>query len=629
MVKPKTGSMSRRAKQHAAKRRRQAERTRRPSWPPIKAGRTARDPQAQPQARGYLVRKFWEHLRLGELRHQAGVKQKFKGLPAVTLMLVALTFGVFNAHSVSDLAAKAQADPVLREACWAQGLERKQLYRFLGQVTDERYLAWLGDMVRELQRDPRTATHRHGVVIGDDTTVFKSGQKMPYVTLVYKSSGRRFGLGNIIVSVQYADWHKDFPVGFDFWRPTPHQIQAAQDQRDRKRLQVDQRKPADVARWLAHQVQHGQAPDLAILHGAQFGPVVVGQCDALGLAWIAVGGGKRHYVGVRPDGSRLSGVTAHGLLTRRYRANEWIELTDVGYRVVIVGQADVESVGGVSLLVAEDLADQARTLFITRLDRDEVILQRLELAVAQHADADTSRLQVMLRLLKLARQADVQAETAVFDRWFYVTSFITQVLALGFARVVTKTKQDIPDTYQSQTDTSDELWRCLPAKRFRRKYVRGRWIKLASLQVWQAGLGHIKLVFVKELGAHHKILQQYVLMCTDVTFHNDQVYRADKLRWKIEECYREVKQHHGLELYHARDFNANFGHVALSFLSYLCLVVTRLLTPKLRHKTLGQIKHLLFDALVELEQGDHRVIVKFSARFRREIGLPDYCLPFA
>jgi hypothetical protein len=624
MVKPNTGSISRRAKQQAAKRRRQAERTRRQSWPPIKAGRTARDPQAQPQARGYLVRKFWEHLRLGELLHHAGVKQKFKGLPAVTLMLVALTFGVFNATSVSDLAAKAQADPVLLEACWAQGLERKQLYRFLGQVTDTLYLAWLGDIVRELHRDPRTATHRHGVVIGDDTTVFKSGKKMPYVTLVYKSSGRRFGLGNIIVSVQYADWHKDFPVGFDFWRPTPQQLHAAQDKRDRKRLKVDQRKPADVARWLEHQVQHGQAPDLAILHGAQFGPVVVGKCDAVGLAWIAVGGGKRQYAGVRPDGSRISGVTAQGLLTRRYRANEWLELTDVGYRVVIVGQAEVEGVGRVSLLVAEDLADQERTLFVTRTNSDEVILQRLELAVAQHADADTSRLQVMLRLLKLARQADVQAETAVFDRWFYVTDFIAQVLALGFARVVTKTKRDIPYTYQGQTYTIDQLWRLLPAKRFRRQRVRGQWVKLASLQVRQAGLGRIKLVFVKELGAHHKILQQYVLMCTDVTFQNDHVYRAYKLRWKIEECYREVKQHHGLELYHARDFNANFGHVALSFLSYLCLVVTRLLTPKLRDKTLGQVKQLVFDALVELEPGDHSVIIKFSARFRREIGLPDY-----
>jgi hypothetical protein len=588
-------------------------------------GRTANEPKAQPQARSYVVRAFWEHLRLGELLHKAGVKEKFKGLSAVTLMVVALMFGVFNANSVSDLAAKAQADPVLLEACWAQGLDRKQLYRFLGQVTDTMYLAWLGDIVRELHRDPRTATHRQGVVIGDDTTVFKSGQHMPYVTLVYKSSGQRFGLGNIIVSVHYADWHKDFPVCFDFWRPTPQQIQAGQDKRDRKRLNVDQRKPDDVARWIEHQVKHGQAPDLALLHGAQFGPVVVGKCEALGVAWIAVGSGKRPYLAVRPDGSRISGVSAPALLARRYRASEWIELTDVGYRVVIVGQAEVGSVGCVSLLVAEDLADQTRTLFVTRADQDDVILLRVELAVTQHPEADTSRLQVMLRLLKLARQANVQAETAVFDRWFYVTGFLTQVLTLGFARVVTKTKRDIPYTYHGQTYTSDHLWRLIPAKRFHRQRVRGQWVKLAALHVWQDGLGQIKLVLVKELGSHNKILQQYVLMCTDVTFRNAQVYRAYKLRWKIEECYREVKQHHGLELYHARDFNANFGHVALSFLSYLCLVVTRLLTPKLRDKTLGQVKRLVFDALVELEHGAHGVIVKFSSRFRREVGLPAYC----
>ena len=208
MPKHTTGSVSRQAQHRTNKRRRQAERERRerarPSWPQVKAGRTASEPKAQPQARSYVVRQFWEHLNLSHLLHKAGVKKKFKGLPAVTLMVVALTFGVFNANSVSDLAAKAQADPVLLEACWAQGLERKQLYRFLSQVTDTMYLAWLGDIVRELQRDPRTATHRHGVVIGDDTTVFKSGKTMPYVTLVYKSSGQRFGLGNIIVSVHYA-----------------------------------------------------------------------------------------------------------------------------------------------------------------------------------------------------------------------------------------------------------------------------------------------------------------------------------------------------------------------------------------------------------------------------------------
>jgi hypothetical protein len=624
MQKHKAGSVSRQAQRKADKRRRQAERERcrraRQSWPQVKAGRAASAPKAQPQARSYLVRKFWEHLRLGELLHQAGVKQKLKGLPAVTLMVVALMFGVFNAHSVSDLAAKAVADPVLLEVCWAQGLERKQLYRFLGQVRDETYLAWLGDIVRELNRDPRTATHRHGVVIGDDTTVFKFGKHMPYVTLVYKSSGQRFGLGNIIVSVHYADWHKDFPLFFDFWRPTPQQIQAARAKRDRKRLKVDQRKPEDVARWIEYQVKHGQAPDLTLLHGAQFGPVVVGQCEALGLAWMAIGGGRRQYLVVRPNGSRIGRTTVQDLLARSYRRAEWIELTDVGYRVVHVGATEVEGVGRVSLLVAEDLTDQVRTLFVTRADSDDVLLQRVELAVAQHVDADTSRLQIMLHLLKLARQADVQAETAVFDRWFYVTSFIAHVLALGFVRVVIKAKRDIPYLYRGQTHTIDQVWRLIPAKRFR-----GQWVKLTSLRVGQDGLGQVKLVFVKELGAHNKILQRYVLMCTDPAFRNDQVYRAHRLRWKIEECYREVRQNHGLELYHSRSFNANFAHVALSFLSYLCLVVTRLLTPKLRNKTLGQVKQLVFDALIELERHADQLIVKFSSRFRREIGLPAYC----
>ena len=629
MSKHTTGSRSRQAKPARNKGRRPANpkrvRPARPIGPPVHAGRAANEPPAQPQACTYLVHAFWEHLHLGDLLIKVGLQEKLKGLPVATLMMVALMFGVFNANSISDLTAKAAADPVLLQTCWVQGLERKQLYRFLGQVTDANCLAWLGEIVRELNRDSRTATRRHGVVIGDDTTIFKFGKHMPYVTLVYKSSGQRFGLGNIIVSVHYADWQKDLPLFFDFWRPTPQQIRAAQAKRERKRLKVDERKPDDVARWIEHQVKTGQAPDLALLHGAQFGPVVVGKCESLGLAWMAIGGGRRQYVVVPPHGNTRSGVTAQALLKRSYRRSEWIELTDVGYRVVLVGQAELEGVGRVSLLVAEDLADQTRTVFLTRAASDAVLLQRLELALAQHVEADTSRLRVMLRLLGLARQAGVQAETAVFDRWFYVTSFIAQVLALGFVRVILKVKRDIPYTYRGQTYTVEQLWRFVPAPRFHRQQVRGQWVKLAALKVQQAGLGPVKLVFVKELGRHNKILQQYVLMCTDPMFRNDQVYRAHKLRWKIETCYRDVRQQHGLELYHARNFNENFTHVTLSFLSYLCLVVTRLLTPKLRHETLGQIKHLVFEARVQLERSGDGLIVKFGSCFWRDIGLPAYC----
>jgi hypothetical protein len=91
-------------------------------------------------------------------------------------------------------------------------------------------------------------------------------------------------------------------------------------------------------------------------------------------------------------------------------------------------------VGRVSLVLAKDLSDQTRTVWATRANSDEVLL------------------------LQLARRAQVPAETAVFDRWFYVTSFIAQVVALGFARVVIKAKRDILYMSRSQAYTIDQLW---------------------------------------------------------------------------------------------------------------------------------------------------------------------------
>jgi len=626
VTKYRKGSLSRQARRKANKPCRHARRVQKERhWRQVKAARASSPPVPAPRARAYWVTQFWEHFHLGALLHNAGVKQKLKGLPAVTLMLVGLMFGVLNAHSLSDLTVQARSDQVLLGACYVQALERKQLYRFLGQVSDENYWGWLGEIVHELQRHPQTATRRDGVVIGDDTTVFKHGERMPYVTLVYKSSGKRFGLGNIIVSTHYADDQKDYGLFFDFWRPTPAQIQTAKEARERKRLKVDQRKPADVARWLEHQVAQHHAPDLALLHGAQLSPVVVETCEAHQIPWLAVAGGPRRYVVVRPHRTTTARGTAHDWLTRHYATSEWVELTDVGQRALLVGQSTLEGLGQVMLVLVEDLATQERTLFVTRAAAESVLWERVELALSQSAEADSARLTIMLDLLRRTHRAGVVAETAVFDRWFYVTGFLRQVLALGFVRVVLKAKRNIAYSYHGREQTIEQLERQIPAKRYRLKTHRGQRVKLATLRLQHGELGRVKLVFVKELGAHQRIVQKYVLMCSDPHFPTDKVYRAHKLRWKIEVCYRELRQNHGFEEYHARNFNANFGHIALSFLSYLCVVVTRLMTPSLRRKTLGQVKRLVFDALVELERFGDLMRVKFSAVFLREVGLPAYC----
>ena len=92
-----------------------------------------------------------------------------------------------------------------------------------------------------------------------------------------------------------------------------------------------------------------------------------------------------------------------------------------------------------------------------------------------------------------------------------------------------------------------------------------------------------------------------------------------------EEIYREVRQNHGFEEFHCRNFNAIYGHVALSFLSHLCLTVTRLMTPKLRSLTLGKIKHKVFNALVELVSTADQMTVCFTDEFLERYGLPAFC----
>jgi hypothetical protein len=91
--------------------------------------------------------------------------------------------------------------------------------------------------------------------------------------------------------------------------------------------------------------------------------------------------------------------------------------------------------------------------------------------------------------------------------------------------------------------------------------------------------------------------------------------RAYKLRWRIEEIYREARQNHALEAFHGRHFNAIYAHVFLSFLSHMCLVVTRLLSPRLQPMTLGQIMTQVFKALVELVSITEGVVVHFTDQF--------------
>jgi len=116
-------------------------------------------------------------------------------------------------------------------------------------------------------------------------------------------------------------------------------------------------------------------------------------------------------------------------------------------------------------------------------------------------------------------------------------------------------------------------------------------------------------------------------MCTDLHFAPLDVLRAYKLRWYIEVCYRECKQNHGLTQFHARTWEVIYGQILMSFLAYICLSLTRLLTATLRDRTLGWIKRHYFNSLVTLSSSpDGEIVIGLSPTLLEIYGLPDFCL---
>ena len=616
----RAGSISRweRARQAKAKARERCRQARQ-GWKRQQAGRTDKSPLPTPQARGYLISQFWQEFGLSAFLTSLGIR-KFKGLAASTLLFIALLFGVMDAHSISDLTDKVRADPVLIELCAADMVERKQLYRFLGKLTKEQYQALMTHVLGQLQAHPRTASRPDGVVAGDETTILKWARKMPGISWVFKASEQRVGLGYEIVSTCYADRDKFYSLFCDFRLPTPEEMKEREQAHKRKELGLDQRKAGDVARWLEHQVAEGDVPELVVLAGNHLGRPLVGKCEALRLPWIGISTRRRVYI--LGTGRRARRVKAGTLLEGDYR-RQWHELKDEGYRVAFLGEATAITLGQVVLLVIECLADGERQLLAARPTKETVLLEQVQLLLARQAQPDNTKLHLMLDLLRQGREAGIRAETATFDRWFYVVWFIQGVLALGFKRVVIKAKVNISYLYQGQEMTIEELKGQI--KSYRRAPGGEKRVKFASLRVIQPGLGRVRLVFVQEFNRKGKLTQEYVLMCTDPRYANHKVWRTHKLRWRIEEIYREVRQNHGFEDFHCRNFNAIYGHVALSFLSHLCLTVTRLMTPKLRSLTLGKIKHEVFNALVELVSTADQMTVCFTDEFLERHGLPAFC----
>ena len=585
--------------------------------------KAAGEPQPAPLARGYFVQQIWAKLGLAAALARVGIGKG--GLPLSTVFMVVLLMGVVGATSLFGATQLLPTDAALCTMLAVSARDAQQVYRGLASSSLAQYQAWMGQLLGALQADPRTASRPDGVVISDSTQVTKnSAHKIPGVHILFLHSAKHCARGAELLTTHYADGDKDYPLFLTFYEPDAATVAERATATARRAAEVDGRKPAAGLAYIKQQVTAGHPPALGILSGPRLTPTFAEELTALPVPWLGVSDGRRTYT----RNGQSASQTAKSLLASS-QPRHWPEDADLGYRFADLGAAS-SHVGAGRLLLAEHMADGVRTLYLTpaTLSAPAALARRTLVLEQDQQQRESGILHRTLELLRLSRLAGIRAETATFDRWYFVPWFIQEVLRLDFQRVVIKAKAGCKYTYRGQDYDLDQLWPWLTPQDFVPHVRNGRTYHLAALPVQLKGVGAVKLVFVRQPTRRGDKALEAVLLCTDTSYANPQVLRAYLLRWRIEVCYREVKQQHAFGQFHAQDLAINYGQTMLSLVAYLFVTLERLLVPAWRERTLGWIKAHYFNAIVRLtvtdDPNDPRPVVEFPGWLLDDYGLPPW-----
>jgi len=622
----KVRNLKKRQRKAARKARRRQKKKRPPQGMRLaNIGRAARNPKASPRARGCLAAHFWQRFKLSEHLAKVGVGKE--GLPLGHILLVGMLFGLLNATSLAGLVEEVNQDEVLCAILGLKRLEVKQVYRGLGMLSVAHYRAWMGYLILELQKDPRTASRREGVLIGDGTQVKRSysrkrGKVRRWLRVIYLHCEKWFGFGYEVESTHYADPAKDYPVLSAIYEPSSEREAEQEATRKRQEMGLDLRRTADRVAWLKHQVEQAEKPAWVELGGRDLTARMRAEVEALGVPWVGVSGPRRVY-----ELQGKSQPQSAKRLLKIKRSPHWLDLPDLGYQLYWLGAA-TGAIGAVVLLIAEHVDSGQRQLYVLPPQTQEEAIAQVTRVLERDQEKDRGRLDLMVTLVGESLLAGIQAETGVFDRGYMVPHFICQVLQQGLRRVIIPAKKGFNYFVDGTAYALSAMWSLLAEDEFQTVRQAGRAYQVASRQASLNGLGEVQLVFVRQLSRRHQhVLRSFVLVCTDVQFEPAAALRAYLLRWKIEVGYREVKQNHAFGRTLSTSLEVVYGQLVLSFLAYTCLSVTRLLTARLQDKTLGWIKRHYFNAIVELHiAADGRPTVLFPPWLLDEYGLPAYCM---
>ena len=201
--------------------------------------------------------------------------------------------------------------------------------------------------------------------------------------------------------------------------------------------------------------------------------------------------------------------------------------------------------------------------------------------------------QVMLELIKTAKNAGIHASHVLFDSWFSSPSTLLAVKKLGYDVVaMAKKSSKIHYLYNGKMQSVTKIYQQNKKRRGRSKY-------LLSAQVSVMKDGEIipaRVVYVRN---RNKKKDYLVLITTDMNLSEEEIIRIYGKRWDIEVFFKVCKSYLKLSKEcNSLSYDAMTAHVAIVFTRYMMLAVANRQTTD--ERTLGEIFYCCTDEMADI-----------------------------
>lgn len=203
---------------------------------------------------------------------------------------------------------------------------------------------------------------------------------------------------------------------------------------------------------------------------------------------------------------------------------------------------------------------------------------------------------VMLDLLKEARNYNIPAKYVLFDSWFAYPKTLIKILELKFNTIaMLKAMPRVYYTYQGKKMNLKKLYSVVKKRRGRAKILASVIVEIGKDSKGNAIKS--KIVFVRDKNNSRNWL---ALISTDITLDSEEIIRIYGKRWDIEVFFKMSKSYLKLvKEFQCRSYDAMVAHTTIVFMRYIMLSVESRNNTDAR--TIGNLFYHCCDELSDIQ----------------------------